>query len=67
VGQAARPSPTETTLLDLVRTLQATEPLSEDDLVEVALALVATRRVKLIGTYRDVRPAQFDRAHKPIV
>jgi len=58
--------PTETTLLDLMQTLQVTEPLSEDDLVEIALALVTNRRVKLIGTYRDARPSAFERTPKSV-
>ena len=50
-----------------MQTLQGAEPLSEENLVELALALVTSRRVKLIGIYRDANPDAFGRTAKPAV
>jgi hypothetical protein len=47
--------------------LQDTAPLSEQDLVDTALALIAGRRVKLVGIFRDKSPTDFARTIKPVV
>jgi len=47
-------APLRTTLLDLLWQLQGAEDLSEDQLVETILALLADDRILLTGTYRDV-------------
>jgi len=47
-------APLSTTLLDLLWQLQGAEDLSEEQLVELILALLADNRVRLIGTYRDI-------------
>jgi len=68
VDHFARPAPVTTTLLDLIWELQKAEPTSqEEDLVELALALLASRRVKLTGTYKDALPATFARPAKRVV
>ena len=47
-------APVGTTLLDLLWQLQGTEELSEDQLVETILSLLAEGRIRLTGTYRDI-------------
>lgn len=47
-------APVGTTLLDLLWQLQGTEELSEEQLVETILSLLAEGRVRLTGTYRDI-------------
>lgn len=47
-------APLSTTLLDLLWQLQGTEDLSEEQLVELILVLIAENRVRLTGTYRDI-------------
>lgn len=46
--------PLGTTLLDLLWQLQGTEDLSEEQLVEKILSLLAEQRIRLTGTYRDI-------------
>ena len=65
VGQAVRPQPIGTTLLDLVFALERGRATSEEELVEIALRLVASERVKLTGIYRDVAPDALVAAKKP--
>jgi hypothetical protein len=65
VGQNARPEPVVTTLLDLVFALESVQPLSEDAIVEIALDLVKSRRVKLTGIYRDKAPEALALPSKP--
>ena len=43
-----------TTLLDLLWKLQGAEELSEEQLVETILSLLAEGRIQLTGTYRDI-------------
>ena len=43
-----------TTLLDLLWQLQGAEELSEEQLVETILSLLAEGRIRLTGTYRDI-------------
>ena len=50
-----------------MQSLQAGESRSEQDLVETALALVSSRRVKLVGIFRDKSPSEFAPAAKPVV
>jgi hypothetical protein len=47
-------APVGTTLLDLLWQLQGTEELSEEQLVETILSLLAEGRIRLTGTYRDI-------------
>ncbi len=65
VSQGARPEPVATTLLDLVFALERAEIRSEVELAKIAIRLVASRRVKLTGIYRDVDTATLDTAGKP--
>lgn len=65
VGQSVRPEPVATTLLDLVFALESVQPLSEDAVVEIALELVKSRRVKLTGIYRDKAPETLAPPSKP--
>ena len=46
--------PLGTTLLDLLWQLQGAEDLSEEQLVEKILSLLAEDRVRLTGTYRGI-------------
>jgi len=47
-------APVGTTLLDLLWQLQGAEELSEEQLVETILSLLAEGRIRLTGTYRDI-------------
>lgn len=47
-------APVGTTLLDLLWQLEGAEDLSEDQLVETILELLAEGRIRLTGTYRDI-------------
>jgi hypothetical protein len=47
-------APMGTTLLDLLWQLQGAEELSEEQLVETILSLLAEGRIRLTGTYRDI-------------
>jgi hypothetical protein len=47
-------APVGTTLLDLLWQLQGAEELSEEELVETILSLLAEDRIRLTGTYRDI-------------
>jgi len=47
-------APVSTTLLDLLWQLQGDEDFSEEQLVEIILALLAENRVHLTGTYRGI-------------
>jgi hypothetical protein len=47
-------APLGITLLDLLWQLQGVEDLSEEELVETILSLLAEDRIRLTGTYRDV-------------
>lgn len=68
MDQVARPAPVATTLLDLLWELQDADPTSrEEDIVALTLALLASRRVKLTGTYRDAITAAFAPPAKPVV
>ena len=50
----ATTAPVGTTLLDLLRQLQGSEELSEEQLVETILSMLAEGRIHLTGTYRDI-------------
>ena len=65
MGQSTRCEPIATTLLDLVFALDRVQPLSEDAVVEIALELVKSRRVKLTGIYRDTAPEALATPSKP--
>jgi len=54
MGTTATPAPTGTTLLDLLWQLQGAENLSEEELVDTILSLLAEDRIRLTGTYRDI-------------
>jgi hypothetical protein len=47
-------APEGTTLLDLLWQLEGAEELSEEQLVEKILTLLAEGRIRLTGTYRDI-------------
>ena len=65
MSQATRAEPIATTLLDLVFALERGKVATEAELADVALRLVATRRVKLTGIYRDTDPEKLDAAVTP--
>lgn len=50
----ASEAPVRTTLLDLLWQLEGAEELSEEELVETILSLLAQDRIRLTGTYRDI-------------
>ena len=54
MDSSANRAPIGTTLLDLLWQLQGSEELSEEQLVEKILTLLAEDRVRLTGTYRDI-------------
>jgi len=54
MGSSLTRAPIGTTLLDLLWQLQDSDQLSEDELVETILALLAEDRIRLTGTYRDI-------------
>lgn len=54
-------APVGTTLLDLLWQLQGAEELSEEELVETILSLLAEDRVRLTGTYRGILVASTAR------
>jgi hypothetical protein len=65
VSQGTTTEPIATTLLDLVFALQRGKAATEAELADVAIRLVATRRVKLTGIYRDTDPEQLDAPGTP--
>ena len=65
VSQGTRSDPIPTTLLDLVFALERGKVATEAELADVALRLVATRRVKLTGIYRDTDPDKLDASTAP--
>ena len=50
----ATTAPVGTTLLDLLWQLQGSEELSEEQLVETILSMLAEGHIHLTGTYRDI-------------
>jgi len=54
MSTTASGEPLGTTLLDLLWQLQGAENLSEEELVDTILSLLAEDRIRLTGTYRDV-------------